>query len=357
MIICPYPKGTVGSQRFRFELFLKELPGWGISYSQKPFWSESAFKILYQRGNAPSKLAYFISGLIKRYLLLFQLGKYDALLIHREAIPIGPPVWEWIALVLFGKPAIYDFDDAIWLEKTSETNKKVSWLKWARKVPFIIKNSRYISAGNQFLKKYAESFNDNALFIPTVVETNEHRSERNQNSEKITVGWTGTHSTLPYLDPVLMIIRKLKSDLEFDFLIIADQDPDYQDLEYEFVLFSHSREIKDLDRIDIGIMPVPDDDWAKGKCGFKLIQYMALEKASLASPVGVNSILIGENERGMYASKPQDWEQGLKELIKNSDLRKEYGKRGRDFVENQFSRNSLLPNYRKLLLSVFEPLE
>ncbi|HNC13920.1 MAG TPA: glycosyltransferase family 1 protein, partial [Cyclobacteriaceae bacterium] len=132
----PYPKAESPSQRFRFEQYLSLLSQNGIQYKLSTFWDDQSWKILYLPGKTFQKLMGFVRGIFRRIASVFTLSSYDFIFIHREAMPLGPPIFEWIAY-LSGKKIIYDFDDAIWLPNTSAENKIAGWLKWHRKVSSI----------------------------------------------------------------------------------------------------------------------------------------------------------------------------------------------------------------------------
>ncbi len=343
--LIPYPLKKAPSQRFRFEQYLEFLEEKGFQISYQPFWDEKAWLVLYQPGNGLKKIVGFIKGLAKRTSILFQVSKVDFFFIHRECVPLGPPIIEWIiAKILKGK-IIYDFDDAIWLPNTSEENKVVAYLKWHSKVASICKWSYKISCGNSFLSNYARQFNENVVVNPTTIDTVNLHNPSNRIAKETTplvIGWTGTQSTLPYfisLVPVLLKIAERFPD-QIHLLIIANKDPKLNLKFVEFIPWSKETEIEDLLKIDIGIMPLTDDMWAKGKCGFKALQYMALEIPALVSPVGVNTEIVDNGVNGYWCASENDWIESLEKLIVDKDLRKKMGVEGRKKVIGFYSVSS-----------------
>ncbi|MBS1486259.1 MAG: glycosyltransferase family 4 protein [Bacteroidetes bacterium] len=354
IIISPYPFGEAPSQRFRFEQYLDHLAGRGTEVTVKPFLSLATWRILYQPGNALKKAMGVASGFINRFFVLFTLPRYDFVFVHREATPIGPPVFEWIVAKIFRKKIIYDFDDAIWLPNTSSENKIIAWLKWHGKVKSICRWSYRISCGNEFLAGFAKKYNRQVTVNPTTIDTehlHQHSEELKRKNEKVIIGWTGTHSTLLYLSALQEVFLKLADQFKdtIGFLIIADKPPDMK-IEFEFVKWSKENEMKDLLKMDIGVMPLPDNDWAKGKCGFKALQYMALEIATVASPVGVNSSIIAHEKDGLLCSTSNEWYAALSRLIEDASLREKIGKAGRAKVVSHYSVVSNSSNF----LSLFE---
>jgi glycosyltransferase involved in cell wall biosynthesis len=348
----PYPKAESPSQRFRFEQYLDRLSKRNIHYHLSPFWDERSWRILYKPAKTLQKILGFVRGVLRRVGSVFTLNSYDFIFIHREAMPLGPPVLEWIAH-LFGKKIIYDFDDAIWLPNTSAENRIASWLKWHGKVNSICRWSTKISCGNEYLCSYARQFNDSVILNPTTIDTEHLHNPALYSIEKsprITIGWTGTHSTIKYLDFLKPIIRPLEIKFPgmFRFLVIANKKPDLELPSLEFIPWNKSTEIPDLLKLDIGVMPLTDDIWAKGKCGFKALQYMALEVPCVISPVGVNTKIIDDGVTGFLALTEAEWIQKLEQLMDDRHLREAMGKKGRQKVEVGYSVESNAENFLRL---------
>ncbi|MCG8322230.1 MAG: glycosyltransferase family 4 protein [Cytophagales bacterium] len=340
VFLVPYPTRQAPSQRFRFEQYLHFFNHQRIRYDIAPFLDEATWKILYQRGKFKSKLWGIIKSLIKRkFLVLFGLFEYDYVFIHREAAPVGPPVFEWWIAKVLKKKIIYDFDDAIWLPNTSQTNRLAARLKWHNKVGSICKWSYKISAGNDYLFDYAGQFNKNVVLNPTTIDTeNLHNPVLYPQPKKLgkpVIGWTGTHSTLPYLKMLVPILQKLEKQFYFTFLIISNQPPDLPLKSIEFLPWNKETEIEDLLKIDIGVMPLSEDQWSKGKCGFKALQYLSLNIPALVSPVGVNSKIVRHGENGFLCATEAEWNENLKKLLVDIDLRQRLGRKGRkDIILN-----------------------
>ena len=169
--IIPYPLGFAPSQRFRFEQYLSLIEKEGYELNCYPFLTKTDFELLYENGHLFFKISRIILGFIKRFFLIFTLSKYEIIFIHREATPIGPPVFEWIIAKLLKKKIIYDFDDAIWLTNTSESNWFISKIKNHSKVASICKWSSIVLCGNKYLMSYAKQYNTNVVYIPTTIDT------------------------------------------------------------------------------------------------------------------------------------------------------------------------------------------
>lgn len=351
--VVPYPVGFAPSQRFRFEQYISHLNKDGFSTDFFPFLSLKDFQLIYKQGKFLNKFLATIKGFVKRFFLLIKLGKYDIVFIHREASPIGPPIFEWIITKIFKKKTIYDFDDAIWMENTSESNKFVSSVKRHSKVEKICKWSDMIFCGNDYLKAFASQFNSNTLYVPTTIDTeNLHNQTKKHSSEKVTIGWTGTHTTAKYLNEVISPLQGLQKKHNINIKLICNKDPEINQITYEFIQWKKETEIEDLLNFDIGIMPLLDNDWAKGKCGFKALQYMSLEIPAVVSPVGVNNKIITDSKNGFHANDINEWNEKFELLINNKDLRIQLGREGRKTVFEYFSVSA----HRKNYLSFFNQL-
>lgn len=351
LFLAPYPKGQAPSQRFRFEQYFIVLQENKIEYNFQSFLDEKTWNILYKRGFPMQKAHGIIKGFFRRLRILFILKKYDKVFIHREGAPIGPPVFEWFIAKILKKEIIYDFDDAIWLPNTSNENSIVSKLKWHSKVGQICKWSKTISVGNAYIEKYASQFNQNIFLNPTTIDTqSNHLPKANKNDIPI-IGWTGTHSTGKYLGEIVNILNEVVEQVPFRFLYISNKEPDFELPNLEFIRWNKESEIIELNRIDIGIMPLENDDWAKGKCGFKALQYMALEIPALVSPVGVNEEIVDQGINGFHCSTSNDWKERIIELIENPALRIKMGKAGRKKVIDKYSVESNAENFLDILKS------
>ncbi|MDX1903671.1 MAG: glycosyltransferase family 4 protein [Thermonemataceae bacterium] len=348
LFLFPYPSGTAGSQRFRFEQYLGFLEEAGFCYSLRPFLDEATWQILYKNGYTIKKVKGIIKGFLKRFFLLFTIAKYDYIFLHREATPLGYPWLEFWITKVWKKKLIYDFDDAIWLPNTSEQNKWVAWLKYHQKVALICKWAYKISAGNNYLAQYAKQFNDKVFVNPTTIDTENWHNPVLVNREKRIkpiIGWTGTHSTIPYLDFLLPILRNLATKKDFTFLVISDKKPDFSLSNLEFITWNKDTEIQDLAKMDIGVMPLEDDPWAKGKCGFKALQYMAMGIIPVVSPVGVNTEIVKNGENGFLTEREEEWSNILEKLLNEDSLRQTLGQNARETVKKSYSVSSNQTNF------------
>lgn len=352
IIIAPYPLGEAPSQRFRFEQYLSHFEKNDWQWELHSFWSMSAWKILYHPGKYFQKFFGLLSGFIRRIFLMFRLHGADVVFIHREATPVGPPIFEWVIAKILRKKIIYDFDDAVWNPNVSVANGFANRLKWYSKVSKICRWAAVVTCGNNYLRDYALHFNRNAKFIPTTIDTDYHLANLKTENKIPVIGWTGTHSTTYYLNFLFPVFKKLEEQFQFELCIISNKDLQLPLKSYRFIHWKKETEIADLQKFDIGIMPLPDDEWSKGKCGFKLLQYMAVGVPSIASPVGVNTEIIINNQTGWIAKTESEWFEKLSALLKNAEERKSVIAKAREHIEKNYSVNALKEKYISLLNEV-----
>jgi glycosyltransferase involved in cell wall biosynthesis len=349
LFLAPYPLKSSPSQRFRFEQYFDALTKAGHQYTFQSFLTHNGWKVIYSKGNQLSKTWAIVAGFLRRMAILPATIDADIVFIHRELAPVGPPVFEWTIAKLFRKKVVYDFDDAIWLTDAENEGWLTSVFRWRSKVGSICRWSSITSCGNEFLCSYARKFNNNVRYNPTTIDTTYHKPKDHGKTFGVVVGWTGSHSTLKYLDSVVPVIQHLEKKYpDLVFMVIANRKPDIPISNLVFVPWNENSEIEDLSKIDIGIMPLPDDEWSKGKCGFKLLQYMAMEKPAVASPVGVNTTIITNNMDGLICHSANEWISALERLIIDPQLRAELGRAGRRKVEENYSVVSNTSNFLAL---------
>ena len=349
IFIAPYPHTQAPSQRFRFEQYLGILEESGFEIEVHPFLNEKDWAPLYKKGSFLLKAFGMLRSFARRFELLFKLRKFDCVFIHREASMIGPPVFEFIIAKILKKKYIYDFDDAIWLPNYSQSNARFHKLKAYGKVKHIIRWADEVCVGNEFLKSYALEFNSNVQVIPTTVDTiNVHNKITDHDSEELIIGWTGSHTTMDYLPFLVPVLQRLEKEFKFKFRIISNHPPQFQLDSLEFVKWNKDTEIEDLSKINIGVMPLEDSAWTKGKCGFKGLQYMALQIPSVMSNVGVNNEIIDSKRNGFLCETADDWYSTLHELMSKPELRKSIGTAGQETVKNNYSVEANTPKYKAL---------
>jgi glycosyltransferase involved in cell wall biosynthesis len=329
--------------------YLDILKEQGYLFETHAYLSDNAWKILYQPGRFFAKFLRIVRGYINRLLLLPRISKFDYVFIHREAAPLGPPLIEFLIAKVLCKKIIYDFDDAIWLPNFSESNKFFSFIKWYSNSKVLCKWAYKVSCGNDYLCNFAAQFNQNVVYNPTTIDTeNYHNKISNQNKKKFVIGWTGSHSTTRYLNEIVEVLKKLEGKYDFELQVIADIPPTLNLKSFKFIKWKKEDEIDDLLSFNIGIMPLKDDLWAAGKCGFKALQYMALGIPALVSPVGVNTKIVDDGVNGFICKTPQDWESAIEKLMQDHALLIEMAQNTRKKIIAEYSVISNTNNFLAL---------
>lgn len=348
--LCPYPYGSAPSQRFRYEQYIHLLQNDGYKVEVHSFLEESGWAVLYQNGKYFAKMITILRCFWKRYLLLFQLHKADSIFIHREMAQVGPPVFEFFVAKILNRKFIYDFDDAIWLPNYSEVNARFHWVKCYWKVKYIIKWADQVTVGNEYLATYAMQFNQNVKVLPTTIDTTNHHNKLvdYQKEGLINIGWTGTHTTIYYLNALIPVLQQLEEKYSFTFTVISNLNPEINLRSFRFVKWEKEKEIEDLATFDIGLMPLIDDQWSKGKCGFKALQYMSLGIPSVISPVGVNTAIVQNGINGFLYSTEDELTNVLSRLIEDASLRRQIGTAARLTIEDKYSVDANYKIYQSL---------
>jgi glycosyltransferase involved in cell wall biosynthesis len=337
------------SQRFRFEQYIPFLKQNGFRCEHFFLLDEKDDKIFYSRGKIMAKLNLVLKSLGKLRGLLGKAGDYDFIFIQRECFMLGTSYFEKKISRSRAK-VIYDFDDSIWLLDVSDANKKFAWLKDPDKTSKIISYCDVVVAGNAYLADYAKQFNANVKVIPTTIDTSSYNRSEKIPHQAVCIGWSGSLTTLKHFDFAVPFLKKLKERFgdKITFKVIGDPTYFNAALNIKGTLWKSETEVEDLSAFDIGIMPLPDDKWAKGKCGLKGLQYMALEIPTVMSPVGVNTEIIEDGVNGFLASTENEWIEKLAMLIESKELRSKIGKAGRETVKERFSMEAQKNNYLSL---------
>ena len=347
LIIAPYPFDCAASQRFRFEQYLSAMEKRGFSFVMSSFFDKKTWDIIYKPGHFLPKIFGLLLGYLRRFYDVLRVFQFDFVLIHREDSPFGLPIFTWLFAKVFRKKIIYDFDDAIWIPNASDSNDFVSFLKRYANTATICRWAYKISCGNDYLCTYASQFNANVFFIPTVLDTDHyHNLTKNYTHEKLIIGWTGSHSTIKFLDEIFTVLQKLEQEgYPFEFRVISDQAPTFKLKSMKFVPWNKKNEITDLLAFDIGIMPLSDDEWARGKCGFKALQYMSLGIPAMVSPVGVNTQIVDDGINGIICSNKEDWYHSFIKIMQDRSILERLGSASRDKIIRKYSVQAHTENF------------
>ncbi len=351
LALSPIPEEGAGC-RFRISQFIPYLRDAGIDVTVSPFYSKEYFDLVYRPGNYLRKATGLAGLTLRRINELYSMRDYDLVFLYREAIPIGPPIIER-SIARLGIPIVYDFDDAIFLPAISEANRAVSFLKNPGRVAKILKLSDHVTVGNEFLAAYARQFNPNVTVIPTVVDTTKFvpRPEAPRDAgAKPVVGWIGSPTTFRYLDAIKDVLAQVAARHPFTLKVSGAGRPvNFPGVDVQVVPWSMADEVSLFNTCDAGVYPLTDDEWSKGKCGFKAIQCMACGVPVVAAAVGVNREIIVDGENGFLAATPSEWVEKLGRLLADAELRRRMAIAGRRTIEERYSLRVTAPKLAAVL--------
>ncbi len=351
LALVPSLYNTSPGQRFRIEQWEPLLREQGVEIDFEAFESEELHSLLYTRKSITRKVGLISKAFMRRAKTLRSVHQYDAVYLLREAALLGPPVFErWLHRQ--GISFIFDFDDAIFVPYVSPSNGYLSYLKFPAKTGTICKLAAHVMVGNSYLADYARQTTDKVTIIPTTIDTQKYRIEPREENRIPVIGWSGSYSTVQHLDTLARVLARLAEREKFRLRVIGTNNYQIEGVDVEVMNWNAKTEIDDLRPIDIGIMPLPDDPWSRGKCGLKALQYMALGIPSVCSSVGVNAEIISDGENGYLAATEDEWVEKLTLLLKSIALRKQLGWQGRATVEANYSAAAQAPRVYRIFESV-----
>lgn len=325
--------------RFRLEQWIPYLEAEGFQFTFVPFEDDRLHEVLYTSGRRLAKVLGISRALARRLGLMPSVGKYDLVYVYREAALLGPPLIERL-IALRGVPIVYDFDDPIWLPYRSPTNPRFGWLKFPGKTASICRLATAVTVGNRLLAGWAQQHSEHVHVVPSTIELSQYPlKQQAEPPPMLTLGWTGSHSTLPFLDMLKGVLERLYRVQPFRLLVISHTDRLEGATPYPVIArkWKAETEATDLHEIDIGLAPFPDSGWTPWRCHGKVLQYMAAGIPTVASRLGILPDYIQDGEEGFLVSDEDAWLERLLLLMKDPALRQQMGRRGRGKIEADYS--------------------
>jgi glycosyltransferase involved in cell wall biosynthesis len=349
VVLCPYPVGRAPSQRLKFEQYYEDWRAGGWTVDVRPFWDEAGWDVLYRPGRRGAKLSALARGLARRRRDAADALSADLVYLHLEATPVGPP-WIERRLVRAGVPLVYDLDDLVHLAHSSPANPFMRWVRSRAKIPEITRLASQVIVCTPYQERWARLHNSCVTTISSTIDTDAYRPGRARGrTEGVVVGWSGSHSTAPYLHLLDDVLRDLERTDGIELLVIGESGFELAGLKVEALPWRLETEVEDLRRMDIGVYPLPHDEWVLGKSGLKALQYMALGVPPVVERVGVNTDIVRDGENGFLAHGPEEWSERLRLLVRDPELRRRLGEEARRTVEARYSVRATAPVYRRVL--------
>ncbi|MDO8775159.1 MAG: glycosyltransferase family 4 protein [Burkholderiaceae bacterium] len=330
------------STRYRMGQYVPGLAELGIDLRLTGLLGDDYLRRRFNGGGLP--LAAMVHDGAERLKQLHHLGEFDLAMLYCELFPFMPG---WLERVLIRKPYIYDMDDAFYL-RYRLGRKRIARSVLGDKFDSVMAGAAAVTAGNSVLAEYALKHNPAVRQIPTVVDTTRYVPVTRRQNPVFTVGWIGSPSTASYLPELVAPLAALGAEAPLNFVVIGGKAPAIPNVNVIEVEWQEHTEVDLINTFDVGVMPLPDDDWARGKCAFKLIQYMACAVPVVASPVGANADVVTP-ECGLMAITTDEWVQALKAIRDDAGLRQRMGEAGRQRVVEHYSLHTALPKLAEVI--------
>lgn len=337
------------SSRLRSYQYLPYLEKAGIEVCVAPLFNDDYVRSLSVRKR--SKLA-IIWAYIKRLQFILKVSQFDFLWVEKEMLP-WIPAWLEISLLPNNIPFVVDYDDAVF-HRYDQHHLSIVRKILGDKIDAVMRRADLVIVGNDYLGLRAKNAGAKRIkLLPTVVDMSRYQISA-KNHSQLTIGWIGQTSTSQYLASIVPVLQKIIDLYGVRVVAVGANELQFKDLPIHVTPWAEATEVSEIEQFDIGIMPLSDDAWEKGKCGYKLIQYMACRKPVIASPVGVNKEIVVEGVNGFLANNSEEWFKALQTLCEDAQLRERFGKAGQQRVEQDYCLQVTAPRLQKLFYSVLE---
>ncbi len=325
--------GRLGaSSRLRSYQYQEPLAQHGIQFHIAPLFGDDYVRALYGRSG---RVGHAVKAFSRRLRDLLTARQYDAVWVEKEALPWVPAFVE-LSLLPRKTKLIVDIDDAVFHRYDCHRSAIVRSVL-GRKIDRVMARSDLVVAGNEYLADRAQKAGVRRVeIVPTVVDLGRYVMRPRPPGELVTVGWIGSPNTAGYLDIVKPALEDLSRTIPLRALAIGARPDQVAGSRFEAVAWSEATEVEQISRFDIGIMPLPDSPFERGKCGYKLIQYMAMGMPVVASPVGANKTIVRSGVDGLFATESADWLSALTALCRSQQERQSMGASGRKRVEEHY---------------------
>ena len=344
LALASYPLEAAAT-RYRVVQFVGPLAERGIRVEVRPFMDGELFKAFYRPGGARRSAAGLALSTLRRFGDVSRARRADVLLVQREAMMFGPPLFEWLSTAAGRTPLVLDLDDATYVRYTSSTYGRLgAALKFFGKTDWLIRRAELVTCGNPSIADYVASKGARAVVIPTVVDTDLFRPAPKDDGAVPVVGWVGTHSTYPFLSSIFPVLEDLAREHRFRLRVVGAGVGriEIPGVEVENLEWSLERETEDFRTMDVGLYPLTvlgnaPGEWLAGKSGFKAVQYMAVGVPFVVTPVGVCAEMGEAGRTHFCARTPEEWRASLASLLSDARLRRRMGEAGREHALRHYT--------------------
>lgn len=359
LVLCPFPINTGAGQRLKFEQYYEDWRAAGYEVDVSPFADQQLWEVLFAPGHLATKACGVLNGYARRVRDVFRLHKYDVVYVHQWVTPLGPPLFERLTRRL-ARRIIFDLEDnllAARREGGAGPNRLTRMLRGRGKPRLLAEQADHVIASSPALAAECRQLNrhGSATYISSSVNTDRFVPKVDpEGTERLVIGWTGTHSTKPMLDLLRPVFRRLAGEVPFRLRVIGNFDYALPGVDLEVLRWSAEEEVAQLQGVDIGVYPLPLDDraWVGGKSGLKAIQYMAFGLPLVATNAGNTSAIVRHGENGLLVRAEGEWVAALLQLIRDPALRRRLGEQARKDAVERFSVHVTADRYRQVLSEV-----
>ncbi|MEZ5708009.1 MAG: glycosyltransferase family 4 protein [Blastomonas sp.] len=357
LIMCPFPYGVAAGQRLKYEQYFDDWRARGYDITLSCYMDKALWDVVYQKGHLFAKAMGVLRGHLRRVRDMFRIARYDQVYVFMWVTPVGSSLFERLTRML-ARHLIYDVEDNILVEqklaKDENPNPIARFVKGPGKARYLIRTADHVITSSPFLNDFCLELNEKkaCTYISSSVDTDRFQpATPYSNDRKVVIGWTGTFSSKVYLDLLQPVFRRLAERVDFELRVIGNFDYELHGVDLKVVRWTAENEVADLQAFDIGVYPLPIDDWVLGKSGLKAIQYMAFALPCVATEVGTTPMLIRDGENGLLVRSEDEWVDALERLVRGPALRRKLGEAARTDAVAKYSLHAIAEQYRTILLS------
>jgi len=358
LVVCPFPQGVAAGQRLKYEQYFADWRARGFDIEVSSFMDPALWRVAYEHGHYPEKVLGVLRGHSRRLRDITRFHKYDIVYVFMWVTPFGSTLFERLLRTL-GKHVIFDLEDNVLvgqsLPKEYNPNPLATLLKGPGKQRYLIRTADHVITSSPFLNDFCLSINErrSCTYISSSVDTDRFVPRNAYSNDKtVTIGWTGTFSSKVYLDLLRGVFQELAKRVKFKLRVIGNFDYELEGIDLEVIRWTSEREVEDLQGIDIGVYPLPMDDWVLGKSGLKAIQYMAFGLPIVATHVGTTPLLISHGGNGLLVKSEAEWVDALERLVNEPQLRRRLGEAARISAVENYSTKAISGHYATVLRNV-----
>lgn len=352
LFLPKYPEEGASS-RYRVYQFLPYLRSYGIEGDVSPFYTAEDFRLLGQSGQTGRKAMGLVKAVVRRFWALRQVARYDLVYFQREALPLGP-LWIERLLRTMGVPMVFDLDDALFIFRPNRRTKLFNFFKSSDRIGRIIGKMDAVCAANEFIAEYARQSCTHVYNIPGAEDMTRYEvSPLAKDDAMFSLGWIGSPSTEHYLELIKPDLKRLAAEIpNMRFVIVGGRDFECDGVNVVHLKWSLATELAHVRGFDVGLMPLPDNEWSRGKCGGKGRVYMAAGVTPVVTAIGYNLELIKHGETGILVQPGDDWVEPILDLYRDPDKRAQIAANAQEYVRATLSIDGIAPRMARMLHEV-----